>query len=123
MDICLEGKMPYTPFQDGTQGFAIPASPVTINAVVYIAEDIQVTNPTTIVDIKDANGVPTGQVLIPGKPTGTMKVQLATVNTPVPPKGTIFSLFGSSWYVADVGSSYTQGGYIYYNVSFVQKIN
>lgn len=115
--------MPYTPFQDGTQGFAIPASPVTINAVTYIAEDIQVTNPTRIVDIADGTGIPTGQTLIPGKPTGTMKLQLATASTPVPPKGTIFTLFGGSWYVTDVGTAFTQGGYTYYNVSFVSKIN
>jgi hypothetical protein len=45
--------MPYTPFQDGTQAFAIPASPVTINSVAYIAEDININNGTDIKTIKD----------------------------------------------------------------------
>jgi hypothetical protein len=115
--------MAYTPFADGTQAFGIPASPLTINAVTYIAEDINLANPTTIVDIKDANGIPSGQNILQGKITGTCKLQLATAATPPPPKGTVFTLFGASYYVTDVGSAYTQGGYTYYNMSFVQKIN
>lgn len=115
--------MAYTPTQDGAQAFAIPSSPVTINSVTYIAEDITVNNPTKIVEIADSNAVPTGQALIPKNPTGTMKLQLATVATPVPLKHAIFTLFGSSWYVTDVSTAYQQGEYTKVNVSFVNKIN
>lgn len=115
--------MPYTPFQDGTQAFAIGSSPVTINSVVYIAEDIDIQNPTKIVGIADANAIPTGQAIIPQNPTGSMTLQLATAATVVPPKGTIFTLFGSSWYVTDVGTAYKQGEYVKLKVSFVNKIN
>lgn len=115
--------MSYTPFQDGTQAFAIPPSPVTINSVAYIAEDITLNNPSTIVDIKDSNGIPSGQAILQGKTGGTMKLQLATNATAVPPKGTIFTLFGASYYVTDVSSAFAQGAYTYVNVTFVQKIN
>jgi len=115
--------MPYTPTQDGTEAFAIPASPVTINAVTYIAEDITVNNPSQVKEIADANAVPIGQALIPKNPSGTMKLQLATVNTVVPPKHSTFSLFGSTWYVTDVSTAYQQGEYTKVNVSFVCKIN
>ncbi len=115
--------MPYTPTQDGTQAFAIGASPLTINSVAYIAEDIDIQNPTKIPQIADANGIPTGQVIIPQNPTGTMTLQLATSNTVVPPKAQTFTMFGSTWYVTDVGTAYKQGEYVKVKVSFVNKIN
>ena len=74
--------MAYTPFQDGTQAFGIPDSPVTVNAITYIAEDIQLSQPSTVVEIKDPNGVSTGQVIIPEVNTGTATLQLAGTLTP-----------------------------------------
>lgn len=115
--------MPYTPTLDGTQAFAIPASPITINSVAYIAEDIDIQNPTKIVGIFDANAIPTGQALIPQNPTGTMTLQLATGSTVVPPKGGTFSLVGGTWYVTDVGTAFKQGEYTKVKVGFVNKIN
>lgn len=115
--------MPYTPTQDGTQAFAIPASPVTINSVVYIAEDINIANGSDIKTIKDANGVLSGRAIIQGDITGTCTLQLATSATALPPKGTIFTLFGISFYVTDVGIAFKQGDYTKVNMSFVYKIN
>jgi hypothetical protein len=115
--------MAYNVFQDGTQLFAIPASPVTINSVTYIAEDVSVNHPMQTVEIKDANGIPIGQTLIPGNPTGTAKLQFATSSTPIPPRGQIFSLGGASWYVTSVGEKYTQGAYAYTDIGFNLKIN
>lgn len=115
--------MAYTPLQDGTQAFAIPASPVTINAVTYIAEDITINNPTKIVDIADSNGIPSGQAILQAKITGTMKLQLATSGTALPPKGTDFTLFGAHYFVTDVSEVFAQGAYTYVNCSFVMKIN
>ena len=34
--------MSYTPLQDGTQAFGIPDSPITINSVSYILEEINI---------------------------------------------------------------------------------
>lgn len=115
--------MPYTPTLDGTQAFAIPASPITINSVAYIAEDIDIQNPSKIVEIADANAVPIGQAIIPKNPTGTMTLQLATAATVVPPKGGTFMLVGGTWYVTDVGTAFKQGEYTKVKCSFVNKIN
>lgn len=115
--------MAYTPTQDGTQAFAIGASPVSINSVAYIAEDIQLQHPMTVKEIKDSNAIPIGQTLIPENTTGTAKLQLATSATAVPPRGQSFTLYGVSWYVKDVGEAYTQGDYVKVNISFVRSIN
>ena len=115
--------MAYTPLQDGTQAFAIPASPVTINAIAYIAEDITLNNPSKIVDITDSNGIPSGQAILQAKVVGTMKLQLATNATAVPPKGNTFTLFGATYYVTDVSEAFVAGAYTYCNCSFVMKIN
>lgn len=115
--------MAYTPFQDGTQAFGIPDSPITVNSVTYIAEDINLSAPTTVVEIKDPNGIPTGQVLIPQVITGTAKLQFASSSTARPPLGNTFTLQSAVFYVSEVGTAYTQGGYVYANISFRMKIN
>ena len=115
--------MPYTPFQDGTQAFGIPDSPITVNSVTYIAEDINLQFPTTIVEIKNPNGIPTGQVIIPQLINGTAKLQLASSSTVMPPLGQTFTLQGALFYVTEVGAAYTQGGYVYANITFRMKIN
>src|SRR3954469_19128595 len=115
--------MPYTPFQDGTHAFGIPDSPVTINSVTYIAEDINITSPTTVVEIKDPNGIPTGKVIIPETINGTAKLQLATAATVMPPLGQTFTIQGATMYVTEVGAAYTQGQYVYANITFMRKIN
>lgn len=115
--------MAYTPFQDGTQAFGIPDSPLTIASVTYIAEDITLSAPTTVVEIKDPNGIPTGQVLIPQVITGSAKMQLATAATIMPTLGGTFTLQGATFYVSETGKAYTQGGYVYSNITFRMKIN
>jgi hypothetical protein len=115
--------MAYNVFQDGTQLFGIPASPVSINSVTYIAEDVSINHPMQVVEIKDANGIPIGQTLIPGNPTGTCKLQFATSSTPIPPRGQTFTLAGVTWWVTTVGEKYTQGAYAYTDIGFVLKIN
>ncbi len=115
--------MAYSVFQDGTQAFGIPDSPVTINSVTYIAEDINMTSPTTVVEIKDPNGIPTGQVIIPQTINGTAKLQLAASSTVMPPIGLTFTIQGAVMYVTEVGAAYTQGQYVYANITFRRKIN
>lgn len=118
--------MAYQPFQDGTQAFGIPDSPVTINAITYIAEDVNVAHPQTVVEIKDQNGVPTGQTFIPGVRTGTTKLQLATASTARPQRNQTFTLTTqptTTWVVETVGEAYSQGAYTYCNLTFREKIN
>ena len=115
--------MAYTPFSDGTQAFGIPASPVTINGVTYIAEDITINNDTLNQLLKDANGSPIGRTVVQGDITGTAKLQLATAATVIPPKGTVFTLFGISFWLMNCSTAYTQAGYTYVNITFAFKIN
>lgn len=112
-------------FQDGTQKFGIPDSPVTINAITYIAEDISITRPVKVVEISDSSGAPIGQTHVPGNPTGTAKLQFASSTTAVPAGGTglSFTLEAVQYYVTQVGEKYTQGQYAYCDISFAKKIN
>jgi hypothetical protein len=115
--------MAYTPFQDGTQAFGIPDSPITVSTVDYIAEDINLNNPQTVVEIKGPDGVPIGQTFIPQVRTGTAKLQLATTGTAIPQRQSQFDLQGTTWVLETVGTAYTQGGYTYVNVTFRELIN
>ncbi len=115
--------MAYTPFQDGTQAFGIPDSPISVNSVDYIAEDISLQMGQQRVEIKDTNGVPTGQVLIPQVITGSAKLQLATGTTAIPARQGTFTLQGQDFVLENVGVAYTQGAYTYVNVTFVQVLN
>lgn len=119
--------MAYTPFQDGTQAFGIPDSPVTIpsggGGVTYIAEDINLSYGSQRPEIKNPNGVTIGQVLIPQVITGSMKLQLATAATVAPPRNSAFTMQGQAWLIETVGVAYTQGAYTYVNVTFVEKLN
>jgi hypothetical protein len=115
--------MPYSPTQDGTQAFGIPDSPITISAVTYILEEISLSAPSTVVEIKDPNGVPTGQVIIPENMTGTGRLQLASTSTAIPTRGSTFTLAGATWYVTETGHTKSQGAYQSLSLSFRMKIN
>lgn len=109
--------------QDGTQRFAIPNSPITINSVTYIAEDINVEEPSEIVDIEDDEGVPTGQVIIAKKKRLTCTLQMAASNTAVPAVGQTFSFEGSNYYVESAGKNEAQKQYAKIPLSAVVQIN
>lgn len=115
--------MAYTPFQDGTQVFAIPDSPLTIGSETYIAEDIQLQMGQQVAEIKDPSAIPIGQVLSPQTITGSAKLQLAASDTAIPARNTVFELQGQDFILENVGIAYTQGAYAYVNVTFRQKLN
>lgn len=115
--------MAYTPVQDGSQAFAIPDSPVTINGVTYILEDVQFTSGSSVVEIKAPNGVPTGRVYIPEVITGSGTLQKASAATPIPPRGNQFTYLGQVFYLTEVGDVYQQGQYQKIPVTFANKIN
>lgn len=115
--------MAYTPFQDGTQVFGIPDSPITLNSVTYIAEDVQLQMGQQRVEIKQQNGVPIGQTLVPQVITGSAKLQLASSSTAIPARNLTFTLQGMTFILENVGTAYTQGAYAYVNVTFVEKLN
>jgi len=115
--------MPYTPTQDGTQAFGIPASPVTINSVAYILEDVDIQSDSANPVLRGADGIPIGQAIVPDRATLSGTLQLATASTAVPPVGNSFTAYGSTWLVKSVGTAYKQGDYTKVKISAVYKIN
>lgn len=109
-------------FQDGTQKFGIPDSPITINSVVYIAENITLNAAAKVVEINAADGSPVGQAIIPGNPTGTAKLQFATYSTVKPTTGATFTLQGHVYYVTSVGETQSQGAYASCDIGITQQI-
>ena len=112
---------------DGTQVFGIPDSPVMVGLITYIAEDITITGGSNRPEIKDANGVPIGQQIVPQVRTGTAKLQLAASTTAIPTRGATLTMTAlgaaGTWLITEVGSAYTQGEYAKVNIAFAEKIN
>lgn len=115
--------MAYNPVQDGTQAFGIPDSPVTIDAVTYILEDVNITAGSSVAEIRLPNGVPSGRVYIPEVIEGTGTLQKASSSTAIPARGTQFTWRGQQFYLTEVGDQYQQGQYQKIPISFANKIN
>lgn len=113
--------MPIT--QDGTQRFAIANSPLNINNVTYIAEDVSVEEPSEVVDIEDDEGIPTGQVIISKKRRLTATLQLATSSTALPTRGLTFDHEGNNYYVESIGKNEAQKQYAKIPLVAVEQIN
>jgi hypothetical protein len=110
--------------QDGTQVFGIAASPVTINSVTYILEDIKLAAPSRTVKINNPDGTPLGQAIVPEALTLTGKLQLASSSTAIPTVGqTTSSINSVTYYIQTVGQAYTQGAYGYVDITAIQKLN
>lgn len=114
--------MPYSPIQDGTQKHGVAVGPVTIDGVEYIAEEFSYTTGSDIVGINGQNGLPSGQVIYRGNPTGSTRLQIADISVPPPPFGALFTFGGMDWYVSEVGEQQALRAYAYYNISFTGKI-
>ena len=67
--------------QDGSQRFGIQASPVTINAVTYVAESLSWNFVGNRVDLNDSNGEPLGATVVPGRTEVSGTLQLAANST------------------------------------------
>jgi hypothetical protein len=110
-------------FSDGTQVFGIAASPLTINSITYIAEDIKVTKATRRVAINNPDGTPLGATYIPEAFTMTAKLQLASSSTAIPTNGLTATVETIVYYLQSVGEVYTQGAYSYVDITCTQKLN
>lgn len=114
--------MPYPKIQDGTHAFGIPDSPITLNGVVYIAEDLSYTQDANVVEIANEDGIPVGQAILPQNFTGSGTLQLATLATPTPPIGSTFVQDGIIFYITGTGRTKTQGAYQKVPISFTGKL-
>ncbi len=112
---------------DGTQAFAIESSPVTINAVVFVAESMSFNRTGNRADINDSNGEPLGSVTIPGRTEMSASLQLATANTAIPSVGDTMLLAGTrddgTYILGSVDEAESAGDYVKLSVSGYKKIN
>jgi hypothetical protein len=110
-------------------GLVFGSQVVTIDSVAYVAENISIDAPSTIIEQKDEYGVPSGQVIVEGFVTGTATLQLASSTTALPQIGDAFTLTqvggGSAVYflISQVGQSFSQDAETKVNVSFRKRIN
>lgn len=101
---------------------------VTVNAVGFVAENVTITEPSTVIEVRDHLGVPSDQVIIPGFITGTATLQFPDTSTVAPTIGATFlyTANGSTaitYYVSEVGQPITQMDIKKVNVGFRKKLN
>lgn len=108
---------------DGTHRFGIPNSPLTINSVTYIAEDVTFDQPTETVDIEDDEGTPIGQTIIDKKKSLSCTLQLSNASTVLPTRGAEFAFEGSNYYVQTVTRNETQAQYAKVSLTATEVIN
>jgi hypothetical protein len=109
-------------------GLVFGSQVVTIDAVAYVAENISIDAPSTVIEQKDEYGVPSGQVIVEGFVTGTATLQLASSATVLPAIGDAFQITtigGTAVYflVSQVGQAFSQDAETKCNISFRKRIN
>ncbi len=109
-------------------GLVFGSQVVTIDSVAYVAENISIDAPSTIIEQKDEYGVPSGQVIVEGFVTGTATLQIASSATALPAIGDAFQITtvgGVAVYflISQVGQSFSQDAETKVNVSFRKRIN
>lgn len=87
-----DGVLPY-----GSRVLTITNPGVGAVATTYIADNIQLTRPTTKIERRNELNEPTGKVTLRDFETGTATLQLATTSTVLPVLGATFSsTFGAA---------------------------
>lgn len=112
-------------------GFDYGTSTITINGTTYYIEDSNGTKPVNITDVPDEVGSPRGQVLVSGKESGTLTLQLGSTGSTVPSPGGLFVMpakFGGSGSaftasITEVSTPRNVNDYAKINVGWVKKIN
>jgi hypothetical protein len=88
---------------------------VTISSVGYVAENINPSFPTNIIERLDQLGEPSGQVFVPGFGTASMTLQRPTTTTALPSIGATVSIATNAgmgtyaWLISEVSAAYEQG--------------
>lgn len=120
-----DGTIPY-----GTKVLTLEATVGAGSPVTYVAENIQVQDPSGLILRKNEIGEPNGQVAYSNDVVSfTCVLQLATTSTAVPPKGyeTSVALFpgiaASTYFVHERGMTFEQEGDTKVPVTFRKKIN
>jgi len=87
---------------------------VTVGSTSFVAENLNPSSSTTIIERRNSLSEPSGQVIIPDFESATMTLQRPATATALPARGAT-ALFpagaglAGTWYVSEVGASYEQG--------------
>jgi hypothetical protein len=117
-----DGAVPY-----GSRILSIINTTTGATAVVFVAENVSIQRPTNIIERKDENDEPSGQVLVKNFNTGSATLQLATSTTVPPDEGATFSITldsvrgSETFVVSEVGQVESQGEAKKVNISFRKK--
>lgn len=104
--------------QYGSQVLVIPKT----TGSNYVADDIEITQPTNVIERTDELGEPSGQVLVAGFVTGTATLQLATGITP-PDLGDLLTIATVDYIVSEVGATEVKDGEKKCRISFRKKVS
>jgi hypothetical protein len=93
---------------------------LTVSTVAFVADNYELTTPSTVIERTNSLGEPSGSVGIAGFVRGTATVQLATSTTTAPTLGATFVADSSTYYVTDVGAPESSQGEKKVNISFIK---
>ena len=102
---------------------------VTIDTVAYIAEDIEVTRPTSVIERRNELNEPSGQVLIQDFVTGSATLQLAATSTDIPDLGATFTMTidseigAETFIISEIGQGENQGEAKKIRINFRKRYN
>jgi hypothetical protein len=108
-------------FQDGSNPYG--SFVMTTGGLGYVMESAEITAPTTIVEVKNATGEPSGLIAIPGFVTGRGTCQLATSTYPIPTLGAVFTYSSITYVISNVAQPYAQQDIQKVNVEFRKRLN
>lgn len=102
---------------------------ITVGGVTFVAENINFTQPSTVLERRDEDGDPSGQVIVANFDNGTATLQLATTATTPVTIGATFTLSRSGGLatvgcvISEVGDVLSQLDIKKLNVSFRRRYN
>jgi hypothetical protein len=114
------------PYVTSTDALPYGSRIVTIGATAYIANNFNISRPSTLLERKTHLGAPNGARLLKNAKTGTADLQLATSATPLPARGEEFAGEASdgvaAWFITEVTDGEVNDGLKTVSISFREKI-
>jgi hypothetical protein len=102
---------------------------VTIGSTAFVAESLNFRQGSQIVERRDADNAPSGQLITPDFVTGSITVQRPATGTALPAVGDVVALpsvalggVTGSFYVSEIGPDYSQGAVHKFSVSIRKSV-
>jgi hypothetical protein len=118
-------------FNDGSVPFG--SQVITVGITAFVAENISYADSSTVIERRNQDGDPSGQVFIDNFGAGTATLQFATTSTRIPAVGATFTLTRNGaitgvavtlgMAISEVSDSYSQLEAKKCNISFRRRYN